>query len=58
MSKPVKKGYWNLSNAILDEADLKKTETEKNILTALANLRNSLHNNGMHRNDKLNISLY
>jgi hypothetical protein len=37
---PHKPGYWNLTDAILDECGISKEGSEKDILTAFANLRN------------------
>jgi hypothetical protein len=54
---PNRKGYWNLTDAILDQCSISKTGTEKQILTAFANLRNSLHGNGIHRTDNLEIEI-
>ncbi len=45
---PARRGFWNLSNKVLELAGLPTDGEEKNVLTALANIRNSLHNNGMH----------
>lgn len=46
---PEKAGYWNLCNAILRESSIPEKGDEMDILTVLAYLRNSLHNNGIHR---------
>lgn len=54
---PKKTGYWNLTDAILDQCSISKTGTEKKILTAFANLRNSLHGNGIHRTDNLELEI-
>jgi len=54
-SLPTRTGYWNLTDKILEICSIPKTGTEKDILTAFANLRNSLHGNGIHRTDSLNI---
>ncbi len=52
---PRKSGYWNLTNEILDQCSFSKTGKEKKSLTAFANLRNSLHENGIHKTTSLNI---
>jgi len=54
---PKKTGYWNLTDAILDQCSIPKTGTEKEILTAFANLRNSLHGNGIHRTSNLTLTI-
>jgi len=54
---PRKTGYWNLTDEILDQCSISKTGTEKNILTAFANLRNSLHGNGIHRTSNLTLTI-
>lgn len=54
---PRKPGYWNLTDKILDQCSISKTGTEKNILTAFANLRNSLHGNGVHRTSDLELKI-
>lgn len=50
-------GYWHISNAMLQEAGISTSGTEKNILTVLANLRNSFHANGMHSKDDLSVDI-
>lgn len=50
-------GYWNLCNAILNAASLPEKGGEKDILTILANLRNSLHGNGIHKGSNLNKTI-
>lgn len=50
---PKRRGFWHLSNALLERLGLPTTGREKEILTVLANLRNSFHSNGMHNNDDL-----
>lgn len=57
-SLPKKTGYWNLTDKILETCSISKTGTEKNSLTAFANLRNSLHGNGIHRTNSLNITIH
>jgi len=54
---PRRTGYWNLTDTILEECGLSKIGAEKEHLTAFANLRNSLHGNGIHRTDSLNIKI-
>ncbi len=55
---PDRTGYWNLTNQILSQCSLSNTGTEKQCLTAFANLRNSLHSNGIYNNkDSLNITI-
>ncbi len=56
-SLPSKTGYWNLTNEILNQCSLSKTATEKECLTAFANLRNSLHGNGIHTTNSLSIQI-
>lgn len=56
-SLPTKTGYWNLTDKILETCAISKSGIEKDRLTAFANLRNSLHGNGIHRNDPLNITI-
>jgi hypothetical protein len=56
-SLPSRTGYWNLTDKILEVCSISKTGTEKEILTAFANLRNSLHGNGIHRTNSLNITI-
>jgi hypothetical protein len=57
---PWKTGYFNLTSAILDECFDKNRDVikeKKDILTAFANIRNSLHANGIHRNNDLKIKI-
>lgn len=56
-SLPTRTGYWNLTDKILETCSMSKTGTEKDQLTAFANLRNSLHGNGIHRTNSLNITI-
>lgn len=56
-SLPKRKGYWNLTNEILYQCSFPITGEKKDSLTAFANLRNSLHGNGIHRSDSLNIQI-
>lgn len=51
------KGFWNISNAMLEQAGIDPKGKEKNTLAALANLRNSFHANGMHNNDYLSVDI-
>lgn len=48
-------GYTNTAKRLSNELSL--TEQECKILLAPAALRNSLHNNGYHRNDDLELEL-
>lgn len=50
-----RRGYWNLSDKILEISLIPKRGVEKDILTAFANLRNSLHGNGIHRTNGLEV---
>jgi hypothetical protein len=54
---PPKRGFWNLTDGILSQCMFSERDTTKQTLTALANLRNSLHSNGIHRNDSLTIEI-
>jgi len=54
---PKRSGYWNLTDGILEQCSLSKTGTEKQLLTAFANLRNSLHGNGIHKANSLRIKV-
>jgi hypothetical protein len=54
---PKKSGYWNLTTEILRESELNFEGDDKIILTCLANLRNSLHGNGIHKTNSLEIIL-
>lgn len=54
---PNRPGYWHISIAMLQEAGISTSGTEKNILAVLANLRNSFHANGMHSKDDLNVDI-
>jgi len=54
---PNHKGFWNISNAMLDQAGMSRTGREKDVLTVLASLRNSFHANGMHNNDDLSVEI-
>ena len=56
-SLPTRTGYWNLIDKILETCSISKTGIEKDRLTAFANLRNSLHGNGIHRTNSLNITI-
>ena len=47
--RPKGSGYYPLSSAILEGAGIGVPGPEKDTLTALANLRNSFHGNGIHR---------
>lgn len=54
---PARTGYWNLTDQILNQCSLSKTGAQKQCLTAFANLRNSLHGNGIHKTDSLSITI-
>ncbi len=54
---PSRSGYWNLTDAILEQCSISKAGTEKQQLTAFANLRNSLHGNGIHRTSSLKVTV-
>jgi hypothetical protein len=56
-SLPSRIGYYNLTNEILDQCGFSKTGEKKDLLTAFANLRNSLHANGVHKNDSLSTQV-
>lgn len=56
-SLPGRPGYWHLTNEILDQCAFPKTGAKKDLLTAFANLRNSLHGNGIHKKDSLSIQV-
>lgn len=54
---PHRTGYCYLTDEIIDKCLISKVGTEKNILTAFANLRNSLHGNGIHRTNNLTLTI-
>jgi hypothetical protein len=54
---PGKTGFWYISDAILEEVGLGRTGKEKKILSVLANLRNSYHSNGIHKNESLSVQV-
>ena len=56
-ASPNRRGFWQISNAMLQQAGIPTTGPEKNTLTVLANLRNSFHANGMHNNDSLSVDI-
>jgi hypothetical protein len=56
-ASPSKRGFWNISDVMLQRVGIPATGAEKNILTVLANLRNSFHANGMHNNDSLSVDI-
>jgi len=56
-SSPTKRGFWHISNAMLQQGGISTFGPEKNTLTVLANLRNSFHANGMHNNDNLSVDI-
>ena len=57
LSASPRRGFWNISDAMLQQAEILTTGLEKNTLTVLANLRNSFHSNGMHNNDNLSVDI-
>jgi len=54
-ANPNRRGFWQTSDTMLQQAGIPIQGREKDILTALANLRNSFHANGIHNNNSLNI---
>jgi hypothetical protein len=54
---PSRSGYWNLTDALLEQCGMSTKGIEKQELTAFANLRNSLHGNGIHRTSSLKITV-
>jgi hypothetical protein len=56
-ASPERSGFWHISNAILQQADIPTNGPEKDTLTALASLRNSYHANGMHNNTSLIVDI-
>lgn len=50
---PKQSGFWNLADKTLTIAALPLRGEEKEILTVYANIRNSLHGNGIHYNENL-----
>jgi hypothetical protein len=56
-SLPSRPGYWNLTDKILEVCSIAKRGIEKDRLSAFANLRNSLHGNGIHRTPTLCIEV-
>lgn len=56
-ASPNRRGFWHISDAILQQAGIPTTGPEKNTLTVLAYLRNSFHANGIHNNDSLSIDI-
>lgn len=56
-ASPKRRGFWHISTAMLQQADIPIEGPEKDTLTALANLRNSLHANGMHNNDSFSADI-
>lgn len=56
-ASPNRRGFWIISNAMLEQADIPTKGPEKDTLTVLANLRNSFHANGMHNKDSLSVDI-
>lgn len=54
---PNNTGYWYLTDEILSQCSFSKKGVEKDILTAFANLRNSLHGNGIHTKRDLKLKI-
>lgn len=54
---PKRRGFWYIVDAMLQNAGVDTMGREKDILTVLANLRNSFHANGMHNNDSLSVDI-
>lgn len=54
---PQKTGYSNLTKAILKQVPLPENGNAKDKLIAFANIRNSLHNNGIHRTEDLSVKI-
>jgi len=52
-----KTGYWTLTDTILKECSISPKGAEKDYLIAFANIRNSLHNNGIHRGEDLEVAI-
>jgi len=56
-ASPNRRGFWHISDTMLQQAGIPTTGREKDILTVLANLRNSFHTNGMHSNNSLTVDI-
>jgi hypothetical protein len=56
-ASPNRRGFWNISDAMLQQASIPATGPEKNALAVFANLRNSFHANGMHYNGSLSVEI-
>jgi hypothetical protein len=56
-ASPNGRGFWHISDTMLQQAGIPIRGREKDILTALANLRNSFHANGMHNNKCLSVDI-
>ena len=54
---PGRRGFWHLSNEILQVASIPDSGYEKDVLTALANIRNSLHSNGIHNSPSMSVQI-
>jgi len=52
-----RRGFWHISNSMLQEAGISTDGVEKDTLTVLSNLRNSFHANGMHYNNNLSVAI-
>jgi hypothetical protein len=54
---PKNRGFWHLSDSILHASSIPVTGYEKDVLSALANIRNSLHNNGIHQTKSMSVKI-
>ena len=54
---PRRRGFWNSCKAILRCAGLPVDGRERDLLVALAYVRNSFHNNGIHRGSPLELEI-
>jgi len=51
------RGFWNLCNTLIDKISVNQKEDKKEKLILLSYLRNSFHNNGIHRGRSLTKTL-
>ncbi|MBD3297932.1 MAG: hypothetical protein GF341_04690 [candidate division Zixibacteria bacterium] len=51
------RGFWQIGDATLELAGISTSGQEKQVLTVLANLRNSFHANGVHNNADLIVQI-
>lgn len=54
---PRKRGFYHTSSKVLQAASISDTGYEKDVLTALANIRNSLHGNGIHKSPSMSVQI-